>query len=264
MTQLNEKVQKMLEEFFKGNEKHVQKYSDRLKKHEDGQDPEFVVVSCSDSRVLHEKLSDLGQLGRDFTDGEVGSLTAELSYKGNIVPSGNIDYVPETSDTPTGIIIVGHTNCGAVKATLDFMDSVLENSEDIETPSQILEKLDHEEQGFEKHMKKTEGIATKIYLMLETGIAEDYEQLLKSEKEYSHDQIWNILVERNVDNQVRFLLENTDYPEDVAIFGAVYDMTGFYGENGRLYLTNYEDIKDIQRLEDIFGIDDISLARIHS
>jgi carbonic anhydrase len=73
------------------------------------QHPFATVLSCSDSRVPPEILFDTG-LGDLFT----------VRVAGNVVDStilGSIEYGTEHLSTPV-VLVLGHTGCGAVQATL--------------------------------------------------------------------------------------------------------------------------------------------------
>lgn len=76
----------------------------------DGQSPFAVVLSCSDSRVPAEMIFDQG----------LGSLFV-VRVAGNVVaPSlvGSIEFAVETFGVGL-VVVMGHTACGAVIATLD-------------------------------------------------------------------------------------------------------------------------------------------------
>lgn len=77
------------------------------------QSPFAVILSCADSRVPSEMVFDQG----------LGSLFV-VRVAGNIVaPSivGSIEYAVETFGAEL-VVVMGHTRCGAVKATLDHLE----------------------------------------------------------------------------------------------------------------------------------------------
>jgi carbonic anhydrase len=77
-----------------------------------GQSPFAIVLSCSDSRVPSELVFDQG-LGDLFV----------IRVAGNIVaPSlvGSVEFAAATFGTRLAVVM-GHTQCGAIKATLDFV-----------------------------------------------------------------------------------------------------------------------------------------------
>jgi len=78
-----------------------------------GQSPFAVILSCADSRVPSEIVFDQG----------VGDLFV-VRVAGNVIaPSlvGSIEYAVQTFGTEL-VVVMGHTGCGAVKATLDYLE----------------------------------------------------------------------------------------------------------------------------------------------
>jgi len=75
-----------------------------------GQKPFAIVVTCSDSRVPPEILFDQG-LGDIFVIRVAGNVVEPIEI-------GSIEYGAEHLNSPL-IVILGHTKCGAVKATLE-------------------------------------------------------------------------------------------------------------------------------------------------
>jgi carbonic anhydrase len=76
----------------------------------DGQNPIAVVLGCSDSRVPTEVVFDQG----------VGELFV-IRVSGNIVqPSqiGSVEFAAQNFGTRL-VVVLGHTNCGAIVATVD-------------------------------------------------------------------------------------------------------------------------------------------------
>lgn len=77
-----------------------------------GQTPFAIILGCSDSRVPAEMVFDQG----------VGDLFV-IRVAGNIVaPSqiGSVEFAAEQFKSPL-VVVLGHTACGAVSATLDQM-----------------------------------------------------------------------------------------------------------------------------------------------
>ena len=77
------------------------------------QHPTAVIFGCGDSRVAAELIFDAG-LGDMFVVRTAGHV---------VDPSvlGSIEYAVEVFDVPL-IVVFGHDNCGAVKATIDALD----------------------------------------------------------------------------------------------------------------------------------------------
>ncbi|MFY0527050.1 carbonic anhydrase [Archangium gephyra] len=90
------------------------------------QHPVAIILSCSDSRVPSEFIFDQG-LGDLFV----------IRVAGNVVaPSlvGSVEFAAATFGTRL-VVVMGHSRCGAIKATLDFIqhrvDAPSENIHDI-------------------------------------------------------------------------------------------------------------------------------------
>lgn len=80
----------------------------------DGQAPFAIVLGCSDSRVPAEIIFDQG----------IGDLFV-IRVAGNIVaPSqvGSVEFAAEQFGTRL-VVVMGHSNCGAISATLDELES---------------------------------------------------------------------------------------------------------------------------------------------
>ncbi len=106
---------KALEKLKKGNEKYVEtgisngdvSSSIRLKTSGHGQEPFAVVVTCSDARVIPETIFSTG----------IGELFV-IRVAGNVIDDhqlGSIEYAASHLGTKL-IVIMGHTNCGAIGA----------------------------------------------------------------------------------------------------------------------------------------------------
>ena len=75
-----------------------------------GQHPYAIIIACSDSRVIPESIFSAG----------IGDLFV-IRVAGNVIDShqlGSIEYAAAHLHTNV-IIVLGHTNCGAVSATLE-------------------------------------------------------------------------------------------------------------------------------------------------
>jgi carbonic anhydrase len=83
-----------------------------------GQEPFAVVLGCSDSRVPVEMIFDQG-LGDLFV----------IRVAGNIVASsqvGSVEFAAERFGTRL-VVVLGHTRCGAIQATLEELQRPTEN-----------------------------------------------------------------------------------------------------------------------------------------
>lgn len=77
------------------------------------QKPVAIILGCSDSRVPAELVFDQG----------FGSLFV-IRVAGNVVaPSqiGSVEYAVQSFETPL-VVVLGHSNCGAVAATIDELE----------------------------------------------------------------------------------------------------------------------------------------------
>lgn len=84
----------------------------------EGQEPFAVILGCSDSRAPVEIVFDQG-LGDLFV----------IRVAGNIVASsqiGSVEFAAETFGTRL-VVVLGHTRCGAVQATLEELQRPTEN-----------------------------------------------------------------------------------------------------------------------------------------
>jgi len=94
------------------SERATHKRQDRRRRIEikDGQHPFAVIVCCSDSRVPPEIIFDQG-LGDLFVIRLAGNIVDDAAL-------GSIEYAVEHLGT-NYVMILGHENCGAVKATVE-------------------------------------------------------------------------------------------------------------------------------------------------
>ncbi|MCB0086545.1 MAG: carbonic anhydrase [Caldilineaceae bacterium] len=84
----------------------------------DGQEPFAVILGCSDSRVPVEIIFDQG-LGDLFVIRVAGNIVAASQI-------GSIEFAAERFGTRL-VVVLGHTHCGAVKATLEELQRPSEN-----------------------------------------------------------------------------------------------------------------------------------------
>lgn len=81
----------------------------RILTHEYGQSPYAIVIACSDSRVIPEKIFMVG-IGEIFTIRVAGNVIGDFEL-------GSIEYA--AAHLNTGLIMVlGHSHCGAVEAAM--------------------------------------------------------------------------------------------------------------------------------------------------
>ncbi len=97
---------------FRDNNMASRKHSDDVVATAGGQAPLAVVLACMDSRVGPEVIFDAG----------VGDIFS-IRVAGNIVSSealGSMEYGCGVAGSKV-VIVIGHTRCGAVNATIDLM-----------------------------------------------------------------------------------------------------------------------------------------------
>jgi carbonic anhydrase len=100
--------------FVSGEQSHVaMSHEARRLEFVDGQAPVAVVLGCADSRVPVEIVFDQG-LGDLFVIRVAGNIVAPSQI-------GSVEFAAERFGTPL-VIVLGHTGCGAVLATLDALN----------------------------------------------------------------------------------------------------------------------------------------------
>ncbi|MHB9285474.1 carbonic anhydrase [Halobacteriales archaeon Cl-PHB] len=187
-----------LDRLLAGNAAHVASLSeDYFATVQDGQAPSVVSVCCSDSRVSQEGMFDVDEPGALFTSGNIGNQ-AWATVDDEKVVDGSLLYPLAHTGTKTAAV-VGHTGCGAVTATYYQV-----TDEEGDEPAGIQHLVDQLKPVVRDGLDR--GIGT-------TG-----------------DESRNVdeLVEYNVDRQVAFLNDADEVPDDVTVYGLVYDFHGTY------------------------------------
>lgn len=118
-----------------------------------GQQPFAVIIGCSDSRVSPEIIFDQG-LGDLFSIRTAGNVMGDYE-------EGSIEYAVEHLHSKL-VVVLGHTNCGAVKAFIDIEHgdnhNATEHAEELGHIKSIVDKLNSEEE--EHEIFSTEGTDT--------------------------------------------------------------------------------------------------------
>lgn len=83
-----------------------------------GQNPFAIILGCSDSRVPAELIFDQG-LGDLFVIRVAGNIVAPSQV-------GSVEFAAERFGTPL-VVVMGHSQCGAVQATLEQLERPQEN-----------------------------------------------------------------------------------------------------------------------------------------
>ncbi|SFC66129.1 carbonic anhydrase [Halobiforma haloterrestris] len=200
----------VLRELLAGNATHVEGLADDyFADVQDGQRPDVVAVCCSDSRVPQERMWGVDEPGTVFTPSNIGNQVRDEDDGESIVDGGML-YPIHHAGTEVAAV-VGHTGCGAVTAAYEVA-----TGGDLPGP-----------RGVDKWV---EGLVP----IVEDGLESD-----AIDTDADDGTVINRLVEYNVDRQVRFLRASDDVPDEVDVYGFVYDFQGVYGDAyGRAYLTN--------------------------
>lgn len=82
----------------------------------EGQNPSAIIIACADSRVSPELLFDVG-VGDVFVIRVAGNV---IDGAGSAI-KGSVEYAVAELNVPL-IIVLGHSNCGAVKAAVKHID----------------------------------------------------------------------------------------------------------------------------------------------
>ncbi|MEF8936366.1 MAG: carbonic anhydrase [Halovenus sp.] len=210
-----------LVELFERNSRHVDSLPEEyFADVEAGQKPATVSMCCSDSRGAQEGMWSVETPGWLFTPSTIGNQVWDR-HDGERVVDGSMLYPMAYTETKMALV-VGHTGCGAITDALD----TVQNGRKAETPP-----------GVEKWISLLKPV-------VEDGLEDDR---VDPDRDVS---LVDQLVEFNVDRQVEFLIESDDVPEDVTVYGFVYDFQRVYGDRrGRAYLVNADgDTEDLDEL----------------
>ena len=218
-----------LSELLERNDRHVASLADdHFADVQDGQSPAAVSVCCSDSRVPQAAMWDAEEPGWLFSPSTIGNQVWDR-VDGERVVDGSLLYPIAYTDTGTAVV-VGHTGCGAVTAALE---AVRERGADADSVA-----------GASQPPGVAKWVA-ELVPVVEAGLADDR---VREDRDAS---LVDQLVEFNVDRQVAFLRESEDVPDDVAVYGFVYDFQGVYGdEHGRAHLVNADGDTDVDALRE--------------
>lgn len=144
------------ERFIHGKSIHPHDDIDRIKEVSHHQEPFAVIMSCSDSRVPPEIIFDQG-LGDLFVIRTAGNIIGDYEL-------GSIEYAVEHLKSRL-IVVLGHENCGAIKAYIQHKKNTSE-AEHFSKKSSINKILDdienkYVEELIEKKLDINEDIAVK-------------------------------------------------------------------------------------------------------
>lgn len=103
--------------FMAGTPAHPRQNAEQRKSIAQEQRPFAAIFGCSDSRLAAEMIFDVG-LGDLFVVRNAGQVLAETIL-------GSLEFAVEVLDVPL-ILILGHDQCGAIRATMESVDGKLE------------------------------------------------------------------------------------------------------------------------------------------
>src|SRR4051795_3159949 len=89
-------------------------HQDRRAELADGQEPFAIILGCSDSRVPAEIVFDQG-LGDLFVIRVAGNIVAPSQI-------GSVEFAASRFGTRL-VVVLGHSRCGAISATLEHMEN---------------------------------------------------------------------------------------------------------------------------------------------
>ncbi|MCF6148634.1 MAG: carbonic anhydrase [Candidatus Kuenenia sp.] len=242
------------------NEKFVES-SDGVEfaKYKDHQQPYITMLTCADSRIQGQMFG-MDIINKVFTIRNAGNQFA--------MNKGSIAYAITTLNTPL-LLIIGHTNCGAVKfAAGACLAKIRKLPETEETPdAEPVNNLKKKHRGIQLTIPKGESLSISklkevdfsavsrevqremlpLTIPIERGIG----QLPKI-----HDELKELayLSQINVDYQVEKALEyyGDRVKEDaLTVIGGIYDFVGAYSDVlGRIIVTNINGIYDKNKLKE--------------
>ncbi|MCP4387994.1 MAG: carbonic anhydrase, partial [Gammaproteobacteria bacterium] len=119
-------AQQALDALIEGNRRFVAEVQNHALQSEDArryrlvprQDPFAIIIGCSDARVPAEIIFDQG-LGDLFVIRVAGNIIAPSQV-------GSVEFAVERFGTPL-VLVLGHSRCGAVEATLEELERPSEN-----------------------------------------------------------------------------------------------------------------------------------------
>lgn len=189
----------------------------------DDQRPPVVSVCCSDSRVLQAGMWSVEEPGWLFTVGTIGNQ-AWRTVEGERVVAGSVAYPLNMTETGT-VAVVGHTGCGAVSAALS---------------------------AFEGDRSSLPGVRSDVESLV--PLVEGAYEVGTVSGEEDRAVVRDVLVEVNVHAQAAFLERRGEVPDDVDVFGFVYDVTGAYGgPAGRAYVVRANGVHGEEALRGLAG-----------
>ncbi|NVJ66683.1 MAG: carbonic anhydrase [Gammaproteobacteria bacterium] len=154
-----------------------------------GQSPFAIILGCSDSRVPAEIVFDQG-LGDLFVIRVAGNIVAPSQI-------ASVEFAVESFGTPL-VVVMGHSNCGAINATVDYL------------------------------LDSDANVASGNLESIVTRISPAVLGLIKQNIDIEADELKKVAVKANVEKSVKKLVGNSDIlakalaEKRITIVGAEY------------------------------------------
>lgn len=155
-----------------------------------GQTPFAIILGCSDSRVPAEIVFDQG-LGDLFVIRVAGNIVAPSQV-------GSVEFAAERFETKL-VVVLGHSNCGAVTATLEELERPRENR------SANLHSI-------------VNRIRPSVEILMDAGLCENKESLIQ------HAVRANIRASVNQLRHGSSIIENLIQRDELLVVGAEYSL----------------------------------------
>ncbi|WP_251358728.1 carbonic anhydrase [Kangiella sp. TOML190] len=192
-------AEQALSELKKGNQRYVECYqnsnvqlnSEQRSQLASGQAPFAIILGCSDSRVPAEIVFDQG-LGDLFVIRVAGNIVAPSQI-------ASVEFAVESFGTPL-VVVMGHSNCGAINATVDYL------------------------------LDSDANVASGNLESIVTRISPAVLGLIKQNINIKADQLKQVAVKANVEKSVQKLVGNSDIltkalaEKRLTIVGAEYSL----------------------------------------
>lgn len=169
-------------------------------------EPKLATVSCCDARIPQGQLFGT-ETGETFTVANIGNRVWKRLESGQKALRASVLYPVAYAGAET-VIVIGHTGCGAITATYEWLQGELSDPD----PS-IRESLQ------------------QLRDPVRRGL-----DVLPTDK-LSRQQLLAALAELNVDDQVAYLQKNHPGVEVVGVICDVHDL--YPGQPGQCHLINY-------------------------
>lgn len=211
-----------LERLLDGNDDHVASLDvDHFADVREGQTPEVVSVSCSDSRMPTEGIWSAISDGDLFTGSNVGNQVW-TDIDGDRVVTDTVGYAVSALGVDL-VAVVGHTGCGAITTAYD---ATLGVDGGADSPTAVHAAVE------------------RLVPLVETAKSESV-----VDADTPRREAVNRLVEYAVRKQVEFLDVDAGIPSSVTVAGFVYDFQAAYGgADGTAYLVSLDGETNTDRL----------------